>query len=471
MFDFADIFSKISHKQITISILQKKKKKNYVIKKLYNFAFANESLLNLKLMGKIKVLHILNRFNLGGPTYYAAYLTKFLPEDFETKLIGGVQDKEEGNSEFVLQQYGITPIVIDTMHRSIGFNDFAAYKEIKQIIKEYQPDIVHTHAAKAGMLGRLAAKRCGVKIIIHTFHGHVFDKYFNGLKTHFYKSLERFLARQSTKIIALSNLQKYDLVEKYKICRNDKVRVIPLGLDLDQYLEKQDIKRESFRKAYRIADDEIAIGIIGRLAPIKNHSLFLDAMALVLQHTHKKIKIFIVGDGDQHSFIEQKLEQLNLSYANYNSNDSQKQCPDVQVYLTSWIKEIDIVNAGLDIVALTSLNEGTPGSLIEAQAANKAIVATNVGGVADTVIDGETALLAESENIEDVAEKMLRLIEDDKLRAELSSHGAEYVKEKYHYLNLAQNMADLYRELLTKQTTDWKTRARIHKLDIFHLFS
>ena len=422
-------------------------------------------------MRKIKVLHILNRFNLGGPTYYAAFLTKFLPEDFETKLIGGVQDKEEGNSEFVLKQYDITPTVITSMHRSIGLNDFTAYKEIKKIIKEYQPDIVHTHAAKAGMLGRLAAKRCGVKVIIHTFHGHVFDKYFNGFKTYIYKAIERFLAIHTTKIIALSDLQKYDLVEKYKICRNKKIRVIPLGLDLDKYMENQAEKRAAFRKSYRVEDDEIAIGIIGRLAPIKNHALFLEAMHLVLQHTNKKIKIFIVGDGDQHKFIEKKLQQLNMSYANYNSKNSNEPCPDVQVFLTSWIKDIDVVNAGLDIVALTSLNEGTPGSLIEAQAANKAIVATNVGGVANIVIDGETALLAESENAEDFAEKMYQLIENDDLRNKIASRGAEYVKNKYSYLTLATNMSNLYRELLYKQSKDWKTWVKMHKLDIFHLFS
>jgi UDP-N-acetylglucosamine:LPS N-acetylglucosamine transferase len=178
---------------------------------------------------KIKVLRIINRFNLGGPTYNVAYLSKYLPDDFETLLVGGAKDESEESSDFIVNNLGLKPIIVEEMMREIDFrNDFTAYKKIKKIIQEYKPDIVHTHASKAGTLGRLAASSCGVPIIIHTFHGHVFHSYFGKLKTAFYKNIERYLAKKSTAIIAISEIQKSELVDIHKICDAKKVHIVPL---------------------------------------------------------------------------------------------------------------------------------------------------------------------------------------------------------------------------------------------------
>jgi glycosyltransferase involved in cell wall biosynthesis len=156
-----------------------------------------------------KILRIINRFNLGGPTYNAAYLTKYLENDYETLLVGGKHDESEKSSMHILDNLGLKPIIIPEMQRSINpINDRIAYKKIQKIIAEFQPDIVHTHAAKAGALGRRAAYNAGVKQIYHTFHGHVFHSYFGTLKTNFYKNIERNLAKKSTKIIAISEIQK-----------------------------------------------------------------------------------------------------------------------------------------------------------------------------------------------------------------------------------------------------------------------
>ena len=175
-----------------------------------------------------KVLRIINRFNLGGPTYNAAYLSKYMAPEFETLLVGGMHDSTEKSSEFILEELGLEPLIIPEMKREINFkNDRIAYKKIKKIIQEFKPDIVHTHASKAGALGRLAAHKMGVKVIIHTFHGHVFHSYFGKLKTEFYKFIERKLAKRSSKIIAISELQKQELVEKYKICSEEQTVVIP----------------------------------------------------------------------------------------------------------------------------------------------------------------------------------------------------------------------------------------------------
>ena len=391
-----------------------------------------------------KVLRIINRFNLGGPTYNAAYLSKYLAPEFETLLIGGEKDDTEENSEFIVRNLGLKPIIIPEMKRSLNIKyDYIAYQKIKEIIKKFKPDIIHTHASKAGALGRYAAINEKVPVIVHTFHGHVFDAYFNNFQATFYKRIERNLAKKSSKIIAISEKQKFDLTDKYKICGKDKVEVIPLGFDLSRFREHMDDKRKDFRQKYNIEEDEIAIGIIGRIVPIKNHTMFLYAIRNLQQSTSKKIRAFIVGDGEDRKKIEAKATELNIDFTT-NANITQK----ATLTFTSWIKEADWVNAGMDMIALTSLNEGTPVSLIEAQASNKPIVTTAVGGIEDVVLKNKTALLSNAQDFKTFDENLLSLVENNLLRKELSNDGWNFVKNKYHYTRLVEDMKQLYYKLL-----------------------
>src|SRR6056297_2377105 len=183
-----------------------------------------------------KILRIINRFNLGGPTYNAAYLTKYLPSEFETLLVGGEKDDSEGSSLHILNQLNLEPVILNEMRREVNpFQDRLALNKIKQLIADFKPDIVHTHASKPGALGRLAAVQMQVPVIIHTFHGHVFHSYFNPAKTKFYKTLERKLAKVSTRIIAISEKQKEELSIDHEICPAEKIEVIPLGFDLNRF--------------------------------------------------------------------------------------------------------------------------------------------------------------------------------------------------------------------------------------------
>ncbi len=389
-----------------------------------------------------RVLRIINRFNLGGPTYNAAYLTKYLPDDFETLLVGGMKEESEGSSLHILNELNLEPVIIDEMRREINLKqDLRAFKKIKQLIKSFKPHIVHTHASKPGALGRLAAAQLGVPVIIHTFHGHSFHSYFNPVTTAFYQQVERYLASKSNCIIALSEQQKNELVYDHKICATDKVKIIQLGFDLQRFQEDYNAKRNEFRRKFHIADDEIAIGIIGRLVPIKNHDMFLKSMKILNHRTSKKLRAFIVGDGEEKGRLIELCKTLNLNHTEDND-------PSSFINFTSWIKDIDMVNAGVDIVCLTSKNEGTPVSLIEAQAANKPIVTTKVGGIENVVLSGSTALLSETNNHVTLANNLLRLIEDDELRKEFGAEGWRFVKEKFHYQRLAADTANLYYELL-----------------------
>lgn len=387
-------------------------------------------------MEKIRVLRIINRFNIGGPTYNATFLTAFLGDEYETLLVGGLPEEGESDSLFILEKYGVTPLLIKELVREPNVkSDRAAYKKLKEIIKEFKPDIVHTHASKAGALGRKAASACKVPIIVHTFHGHVFHSYFGNLKTRLFKAIERNLARKSTGIIAISEIQKKELTEIHRICPAEKVKVVQLGFDLLPFHEKRLSQRATVREQYGLKDEDIAIGIVGRIAAIKDHPFFLDVMEQVLSKTTKSIKVFIVGDGPDRGAIENRVDEINQRFG------------DV-INMTSWIKDIGTFNAGLDIVCLTSKNEGTPVSLIEAQAANIPVVTTDVGGVRDIIDVDNTGFVVPKGDLNLYVEKLLELCEDEKRREKMSQNGWNYVHEKFHYTTLVKNMDSYYRELL-----------------------
>jgi len=387
-----------------------------------------------------KILRIINRFNLGGPTYNAAYLTKYLEPDYETLLIGGQHDESEKSSMHILDNLGLKPIIIPEMQRSLNpYKDQIAFKKIQNIIKEFKPDIVHTHAAKAGALGRRAAYKMGVNQIYHTFHGHVFHSYFGNFKTRIFKEIEKNLAKKSTKIIAISEIQKSELSKIHKICPENKIEVIPLGFDLERFNTDKDSKRKEFRKKWNLKEKEIAIGIIGRLVPIKNHKFFIDAIQEVLKKSKVPIRAFIVGDGEEKQNIINYIKNKNLDFSlNYNPATFQ---------LTSWIKEIDRVNSGMDIICLTSLNEGTPVSLIEAQASGKPIVSTKTGGIENIVLENKTTLLSEKNDLHNFSKNLLSLVNDSNKRKLFSKFGLEKSKD-FHYDQLVNNIKNLYEDKL-----------------------
>jgi glycosyltransferase involved in cell wall biosynthesis len=396
-----------------------------------------------------KVLRIINRLNLGGPTYNAAYLSKYLAPEFETMLVAGIKEDTEESSEFIVRDMGLDPVYIPEMRREINFNqDRAAYRKISRLIKEFKPDIVHTHAAKAGTLGRLAAHHNKVPVILHTFHGHVFHSYFNPVKTALFKQIERYLSGISTRIIAISDIQKEELVKQHRIASSEKTEVIPLGFDLVRFTVDQHSKRNQFRNRYNLPDDTIAVGIIGRLVPVKNHALFIRAVARLKQSRTAPFRAFIIGDGDD----RETLQQLAVDSGLQVSSDAQPTAnPDI--VFTSWIIDIERALAGLDMVAMTSLNEGTPVSLIEAQAAGRPIVSTDVGGIGNVVIPNVSALLSPSDNLDAFTFNLGKMINDPDLRSQMAGAGTAHVMKNFSYNRLVEEMRQLYRKLLLEKHT------------------
>lgn len=388
-----------------------------------------------------KVLRIINRFNIGGITYNVSYLSKYLAPEYETLLVGGPEEEGEDSSLYIPEGLGLKPRVLKQFQREINFKaDYKAYKEIKKIIREFKPDIVHTHASKAGAIGRLAAIHCKVPLIIHTFHGHVFHSYFGKLKTNFYKIIERYLAKHSTAIIAISNKQKEELSELFHIAPKQKIHVVPLGFDLTRFTQNKEKNREAFREKYNLKEDQIAIGIIGRLAPIKNHSLFIEAIAFLKQNGFTNFKGFIIGDGDTKDSIIESCKTHHVTWSN-NSTDK------VDVCFTSWITNIEWALHGLDIVTLTSLNEGTPVSIIEAQAAGKYVVATNVGGIED-VLHPECGLLSEINDKTSFYINLLNTCRNKNHLLQSVEKGEQWALTKFSYTRLVEDMRHLYNGLL-----------------------
>ena len=388
----------------------------------------------------------MNRLIIGGPALNATYLTKYMAPEWETMLVIGGKDDHEQDATHLTERLGITPVVVPEMLRAINLKvDRTAYKRVKQLIEDFQPDVVHTHAAKSGAIGRLAAAACKVPVVVHTFHGHVFHSYFGKTKTRAFIGIERYLAKRSTGIIAISELQKQELSGIYKICPADKIEIIPLGFDLNRFAENQEQKRVLFRKRYDIADDEIAIGIVGRIVPVKNHAMFVAAAARALKASAQKLRFIVVGDGDMRPGLEAEFRKAGIEYVYYPEN-----ARHTQAICISWQTAMDEVLAGLDIIALTSHNEGTPVSLIEAQAAGRPVVSTDVGGVADVVQSNITGFVTPPGDAEAFAAGLLKLTENAPLRARFAAAGRESVKERFSYQRLVRDMDDYYRRLLAE---------------------
>ena len=393
---------------------------------------------------------ILNRIVIGGAPADTVQLARALAGEHEVCLVSGAKVKDEAEADYLLNSIrDIRHIVLPSMRRSLNiFRDWKAFRELKRIIQREKPDVLHTHGAKPGFLGRLAGSRQGVPVIVHTYHGHVFHSYFNLLASRFFVNTERWLARKTSAIIVLSDSQKTEIANHYRIAPPEKVHVIPLGLDSAPFEADQAEKRIKFRKKYGVLEEESAIGLVGRIVKVKNHGFFLKVASILKNSMADDVKFFIVGDGHLRKKLESEASSLMLNPV------STPQLPGGErLVFTSWIREIDEVMAGLDIITLTSFNEGTPVSLLEAQAAGKPIVAIDVGGTGDTMVNEETGFLLKDFDTRLFAEKLEWLVKNKSEAHKMGSRGREYVKTRHPFQKQVENTLLLYKQLLNRSTS------------------
>jgi glycosyltransferase involved in cell wall biosynthesis len=400
----------------------------------------------------MKIVRIIARLNVGGPARHVVWLTKNLQTDeFQSVLLtGSVPDGEEDMSYFASEN-GVSPVYIQEMSRELSPKDVVSlWKVFRQICRE-KPDIVHTHTAKAGTIGRVAGFfyrwLCWKDLkMVHTYHGHVFHSYYGRRKTALFLLIERVLARLTDKIIAISAQQKREINENFRVGRGAQFRVVQLGIDLSPFADAER-KRHRLREEVSAAPDEIIVGLVGRLTEIKNIPLLFRAARIYRERrdasSSPKLKFVIIGDGHLRADLEQEVDDLQIR--------------DVVSFLGNR-SDADVFYAGLDIVALTSLNEGTPLSLIEGMANGKSFVSTTVGGVVDLMGDvteekenfkiGERGIGVASGDAEGLFSALVYLAREEELRNALGARGREFVQNNYSKERLTKDIIGLYRELI-----------------------
>jgi len=380
-------------------------------------------------------MRIIARLNVGGPAIHVSILTRGLRDaDFWTTLVTGVISEQEGDMSYLAREMGIEPLVIPSLQREISpLADLRTLIALIRLMRQERPHIVHTHTAKAGLIGRLAAYLCRVPVIVHTFHGHIFRGYFGQAQTQLFLWLERAAALVSDVILTISDGLRDDLIG-YRIAPPDRIRVLPLGLDLDS-LTHLDGLRGMLRREWSISTDTPLVGIIGRLVPIKNHELFLQTASLVLQRM-PQTRFVIVGGGERRAELEGLTAQMGLA--------------DV-VYFTGWRQDLQVIYADLDVLVLTSTNEGTPVSIIEAMAAGVPVVATAVGGVPDVLRGGELGEMTPPGDPHALAEAILRTLQQRSVQR--LQDAQMWALEQYGVERLVTSIRTLYRELLAQKAS------------------
>ncbi len=388
---------------------------------------------------KIKILRVIARLNVGGPAIQAISLNRELNNnEFEATLVYGVVSKGEADITTFPGMGVERGILLPGLGRELHpLKDISTLLKLIAIIRRERPDIIHTHTAKAGAVGRLAAVLCGVPILIHTFHGHVFHGYFSPLKTSFFKLIEKLLAAFTTRIIAISPTQKKEIQSILKI-PEDKFEVIPLGFNLDKFAKCRESSTGEFRKTIGATQDDIIITIVGRIVPIKNHALFINVARLLLEK-HNNLRFAIVGGGELQDQSEALARQLGISD---------------RVVFAGWRSDIDKVYADTDITVLTSDNEGTPVCLIESLSAGVPVVSTDVGGVKDVVFDGRNGYLAPKGDAEALAAVVEKLIKSPDERARMGINGKVDAAERHSFSRLYNDIVFIYHQLFRAGSND-----------------
>ena len=415
-----------------------------------------------KIANATKIVRVIARLNVGGPAKHVVWLTQGLTApQFNSLLIAGTVPPGEEDMSYFAAESGVAPLFLPQMSREISLKDAVTVWKLYRLFRREQPDIIHTHTAKAGTVGRLAGilyrwltprtllgspRPCR---FVHTYHGHIFHSYYGPVKTRLFLTIEKMLARLVTdRIVVISEQQRREINEEFAVGRASQFAVVPLGLDLGVYAEWQE-RRETFRKELNADENDILVGIVGRLTEIKNHELFLQAAALFKQDlsgpSRRRVRFVVIGDGQLRQQLEQQAKTNGLAD---------------EVSFVGNRRDPENFYPALDIVALTSRNEGTPLTLIEAMANARPVVSTAVGGVVDLLgqplsasNDGafvvcERGVRVQPNNARAFAAALAQLIGDESLRREIGERSLQFVLAHYSKERLLADIKSLYGELL-----------------------
>jgi glycosyltransferase involved in cell wall biosynthesis len=384
----------------------------------------------------LKTLRVIARLNVGGPARHVILLDRGLSaRGHETLLIHGAVDSGEASLEHLARESSVRTEKIPQLGRRISvLGDLRAFARLTSDIFRTSPDVVHTHTAKAGTLGRLAAllfnatrrrdRRC---LVVHTFHGHVLHGYFHPLVNVLIRLTERTLALTTDRIVTISPRQKAEIAGRFRIAPESKTVVIPLGLDLDGLLEMP-ATAPSYRRELSISPGDVVVGFVGRMVPVKDIPTLVRAFAIACAQS-RNLWLLLAGGGFLRSALDAEVRRAGVSD---------------RVHFVGWTEDLARIYSTIDILALSSLNEGTPVAVIEAMAAGKPVAATAVGGVPDVVSAGTTGLLVPPRDAEALAGALLQLANAPAMRERLGHAGRQWVRERYSHRRLVEDVERLY---------------------------
>ncbi len=407
---------------------------------------------------RLRVMRLIARLNVGGPARHVVWLQEALAgeelgREFEPLLVTGTVPDGEVDMTSFAAAHGVTPIIVPSMSREMSARDLFAVWDVWRLMVRVRPDIVHSHTAKAGAVGRLAGllyrfvtpstllgrpRKCR---FVHTYHGHIFRHYYSAGRTRVVLFIERLLARINTdRLIVLGAQQLHEIRDTFAIGRPEQYAIVPLGLDFS-VLQGQTDAGAALRATWGVGPAETVVGIIGRLAAIKNHDLFLRVAA----RTSSGARFVLYGDGDEREHLLRRAAELKIA--------------DRVIFAGT--READEIYSSLDVAALTSRNEGTPLAIIEAMAAGKPVISTAVGGVVDLlgaveqriVANGsffeirERGITATSDDAEGFAAGLEHLLHDEALRRRLVERGRAYVERNHTKQRLVDDIVGIYRQL------------------------
>jgi glycosyltransferase involved in cell wall biosynthesis len=399
-------------------------------------------------LSQTRIVRIIARLNVGGPAKHVVWLTNALQDpNYRSLLVTGSVPAGEEDMSYFAEEAGVKPFYIPEMSREISSNDVVTVWKIFRLLLRERPDIVHTHTAKAGTVGRVAGffyrwLTPGTLIgrprpckFVHTYHGHVFHSYYGRGRTRMFLAVERLLARLVTdRLIVISEQQRAEIGNDFRVGRQGQIKIVPLGLDL-QVFAGYATRRARFREELGVDDETVLVGIVGRLTEIKNHQMFLNSIARLPADERRRMRFVVIGDGSLRARLEEQARSLGLGG---------------DVIFAGGRKDPEYFYPALDIVALTSRNEGTPLTLIEAMANARPIVATSVGGVVDLLGDGR-GICVPSGDEEAFAAALSRLAADRQLQKELGARGLEFVERVYPKERLIDDIKHLYQELMNPE--------------------
>ncbi|MGH2957375.1 MAG: glycosyltransferase [Solirubrobacterales bacterium] len=386
----------------------------------------------------IRVLRVIARLNLGGPAQQAALLSgrRFEARGYETLLVHGALAPGEDSMQDLALREGASPVFLPRFGQPVRpWSDGLALAELARMVRGFRPDVVHTHTAKAGFIGRAAALAGRPRpVIVHTYHGHVLRGYFGPVRSRAYRSLERAAARVSDRLIGVSRATVDDLV-RLRVAAADRFRVIRLGLALDDFTRLPAEPDPAIRNELGVAaDGEVLLTFVGRIVPIKRLDLLLEALAIVLDRGGA-VRLAVVGDGELRPELEGLARRLGVTQS---------------VSFLGYRRDLARIAAATDVAVLSSDNEGTPVSLIEAAAAARPAVATAVGGVPE-VVTPQTGELVPGGDAVALAAGIERMVADAETRMRAGLHAREHAVRSFGAERLVEDIDALYRELLERR--------------------